>query len=145
MLVVPGFFAVWMEIWPLWHSLEMFPVKGHNQDPHTQFSDTGTRTFLQWIMVSLLWFKRKTNMTFNEEHHDLVHSNPTIFFQRREIISVTAHFHAHKSCMQPLTEHSAELWNMMSCLLPTELGKVPAIQDSLPEKSTELIWLHSMV
>lgn len=73
-------------------------------------------------------------MTFSEEHHDLVHSNPTIFFQRREIISVTAHFHAHKSCMQPLTEHSDELWNMMSCSLPTELGKVPAIQDSLPEK-----------
>ena len=63
---------------------EMFPAKGHNWDPHTQFSDTGTRTLLQWIMVSSLWFKRKTNMTFSEEHHNLVHSNPTIFFQRRD-------------------------------------------------------------
>ena len=63
-------------------------------------------------------------MTFSEEDHDLVHS----------IVSVTAHFHAHKSCMQPLTEHSAKLWNIMSCFPPTELGKVPAIQDSLPER-----------
>ena len=73
-------------------------------------------------------------MTFSEEDHDLVHSSPTLFFQRGEIVSVTAHFHAHKSCMQPLTEHSVKLWNIMSCFPPTELGKVPAIQDSLPER-----------
>lgn len=103
------FFAVGMEIWPLWHSLEMFPAKGHNLRPHTQSLDPGTRTFLLWIMVSSLWFKSKTNMTFNGEHHNLAHSNPTVFFQRAEVISVTANFHAYKSCMQPLTEHSSEL------------------------------------
>lgn len=73
-------------------------------------------------------------MTFNWEHHNLAHSNLTIYFKRGETVNV-AKFHAYKPAMKPLIQHSAELWTIMSHFPTVGLCEVPATQDSLIEMS----------